>query len=160
MLYISERQQLIEVLEALIILLNIYGEDDEAEYLYLLYLKVLDSLYTAERAIISRPPHYFTEMFPSLTMEEFSADVQEVTRKDSRSLSSKILDHPVFSDNSTSRPILLSGSNQAVQPSTLSLFFLLLSFSSCHGRMIQLLGSPLFPHSLPPSISFSHDARK
>ncbi|KAF9099580.1 hypothetical protein BGX29_007040 [Mortierella sp. GBA35] len=98
--YRSERQQLLSELETLIILLDNDGEEEEAEELYRLYLHVLDSRYTAERAITRRPPHYLTERFPSLTADEFRS-MFRTTRAGFSALLDKIQDHPVFSNNST-----------------------------------------------------------
>ncbi|KAK3804528.1 MAG: hypothetical protein JOS17DRAFT_693243 [Linnemannia elongata] len=98
--YKSGRQQLLSELETLIILLDNDGEEDEAEELYLLYLHVLHSQYSAECAITRRPPHYLTERFPSLTAEEFRS-MFRTTREGFSALLDKIQDHPIFSNNST-----------------------------------------------------------
>jgi uncharacterized coiled-coil protein SlyX len=96
----SERQQLLDELEFLITHHTFEGEYQDADELALLYSYVLESRYTIERTITRRPPHYFTERFPSLSTDEFRA-MFRTTRAGFSALLDKIQDHPVFSNNST-----------------------------------------------------------
>lgn len=96
----SDRQQLLDDVELLIIFMEAVGETFELQLLCQLYIQLQDSRYLLGRTITRRPSHYLTERFPNLSQDEFRS-MFRTTREGFSALLIKIQDHPVFSNNST-----------------------------------------------------------